>query len=88
MRRDAVEALEMPDPRRQPVLRLRHVHQPGLLVLPLDVAHRVDAERVATAAGKRSCEDGIRISAIQPASSILTADSHTASHDPSVHESL
>ena len=31
------------------------------------------------AVGKRSCENGIRISTLQPSSSIATADSHTAS---------
>ena len=33
-----------------------------------------------SACGKRSCENGIRISTVQPPSSRPTADSHTASH--------
>jgi hypothetical protein len=38
--------------------------------------------------GKRSCENGMRISAVQPSASVDTAASHTASHELSSHVSL
>ena len=38
--------------------------------------------------GKRSCENGIRISTVQPSASTLTAEPHTASHDGSSVTSL
>jgi hypothetical protein len=46
MRRDAVEAVEMPHARRQPAFGLRHVDEPRALVLSLDIPLGVDAERV------------------------------------------
>ena len=39
-------------------------------------------------AENRSCDNGIRSSALQPRSSVDTAECHTPSHVWSVHESL
>ena len=47
----------MPHARRQAALGLRHVHQPRLLVLALDVAHRVDAERLVLGRRKPQLRD-------------------------------
>ena len=43
------------------------------------ITRRAFTPQAGDTAGKRSCEKGTRISSVQPRSSRVTADSHTAS---------
>ena len=87
--RDGVEAAEFPRQRDHAAVVLPHERPPALLVLALDGLRTTWRPQTWRSDGvNRSCENGMRISATQPFSSIETADSHTPFQVSSSLESL